>query len=360
MAHLKISNINIQGIVSCVPPTIEDNMEYPLFKEGEAEKVIGSTGIHYRRVADADTTASDLCYQATLQLLKELEWNREEIDCLIFVSQSADYKLPATSCVLQGRLGLPTTCFTLDITYGCPGWVYGLSTIASLMQSGCMRRGLLLVGDTPTKFKSRNDKTAWPLFGDAGTATAIEYDPKAADMHFVLCTDGASYRSIIIPDGGYRHPFSASSLDEVKYGEGICRTALDTSMDGMGVFSFGIKRAPEVTKELMEAAGITVDDTDMFIFHQANLFMNEKIRKKLGIPSEKMPYTLGNYGNTSCATIPLTLSASAPHFPLTKQAQHIVATAFGVGLAWASVSLVLPPLKCIKLIEYVKENEPAS
>ena len=184
MAHLKISNINIQGIVSCVPPTVEDNMEYPLFKEGEAEKVIASTGIRYRRVADAETTASDLCYQAALQLLNDLGWKREEIDCLIFVSQSADYKLPATSCVLQGRLGLPTTCFTLDITYGCPGWVYGLSTIASLMQNGCMRRGLLLVGDTPTKFKSRNDKTAWPLFGDAGTATAIEYNPQIC----ILCS----------------------------------------------------------------------------------------------------------------------------------------------------------------------------
>ncbi|MCR4612879.1 MAG: ketoacyl-ACP synthase III [Bacteroidaceae bacterium] len=352
MAQLQNSNITIKGIVSCVPPTREDNMEYPLFSEGEAEKVILSTGIRFRRVADSKTTSSDLCYEAAIKLIDELKWNVEDIDCLIFVSQSADYILPPTSCVLQGRLGLSTNCFTLDVSYGCPGWVYGLSVISSLMQAGHMKKGLLLVGDTPTKFKSRNDKTAWPLFGDAGTATAIEYTKGADSLYFVLGADGSSYQSIMIPDGGFRNPFTSDSLIENEYGKGICRTNLDTSMDGMGVFSFGIKRAPEVTRQLMDYADIKIEDVDIFLFHQANKFMNEKIRKKIGIPAEKVPYCMFDYGNTSCATIPLTLTSACDNYEMNALSHRIVATAFGVGLAWASVYFTLPPLECLKLIEY--------
>ena len=215
-----------------------------------------------------------------------------------------------------------------------------------------MKKGLLLVGDTPTKFKSRNDKTAWPLFGDAGTATAIEYTKGADDIYFVLGADGSSYKSIIIPDGGFRNPFSSNSLQETVYGKGISRTNLDTSMDGMGVFSFGINRAPEVTKQLMDYAGVKVEDVDLFLFHQANMFMNEKIRKKIGIPEEKVPYCMYDYGNTSCATIPLTLTSACNNYRMDVVSHRIVATAFGVGLAWASVCLTIPPTECLKLIDY--------
>ena len=149
MANLSIGGIEIAGIVACVPPDVEENISLSFFEDGEAEKVIASTGIERRHIADKSTTAGDLCFKAAEKLIAGLEWNKDEIDCLIFVSQTPDYILPPTSCILQGRLGLSQTCYTIDISYGCPGWVYGLSVIASLMSSGCMKKGLLLVGDTP-------------------------------------------------------------------------------------------------------------------------------------------------------------------------------------------------------------------
>lgn len=351
MANIKIENIQITGVVACVPSTIEENLNLAFFKEGEAEKVIASTGIERRRITDAKTTSSDLCYKAAEKLIDEIGWNKEDIDCLIFVSQTPDYILPSTSCILQSRLGLKQGCYTIDISYGCPGWVYGLSVISSLMSSGCMKKGLLLVGDTPSKFKSRNDKTAWPLFGDAGTATAIEYSAGAEEMYFTFSTDGNAHQAIIIRDGGARNPVTESSLKEIVYGEGIARRPLDSEMDGMAVFAFGLKRAPESVLELLEFSQIDKDNIDLFVFHQANYFMNEKIRKKLKIPAEKVPYCMQDFGNTSCATIPLTLAVKCSEL-LNNEARKVVATAFGVGLSWGSVLFTLKSIKCLSLIEY--------
>lgn len=351
MAKIKIENIKISGIVACVPSKIEENRDLSFFKEGEAERVIASTGIERRHIADKDTTSGDLCFKAAEELILKLGWEKEDIDCLIFVSQTPDYILPSTSCILQSRLGLKQGCYTLDVSYGCPGWVYGLSVIGALLASGCMKRGLLLVGDTPSKFKSKNDKTAWPLFGDAGTATAIEYSPQVAPMFFTFSTDGGSHQAIIIRDGGARNPVTESSLKEIVYGEGVARRPLDSEMDGMAVFAFGLKRAPEAVLDVLDYAQISKDKVDLFVFHQANFFMNEKIRKKLKIPAEKVPYCLQEYGNTSCATIPLTLttrcSIDGTVFP-----QLIVATAFGVGLSWGSVVLSLDSISCLTIIEY--------
>ena len=351
MANIQLKNIQITGIVACVPSFVEENISLPFFKEGEAEKVIASTGIKRRHIADKNTTASDLCYEAAERLILDLKWKKEDIDCLIFVSQTPDYILPATSCILQNRLGLKNGCYSIDISYGCPGWIYGLSVISSLMSSGFLKKGLLLVGDTPSKFKSRRDKTAWPLFGDAGSATAIEYDVSASDSFFTFATDGSSYDAIIIPDGGFRHPVTEKSLKEISYGEGIARRALDSEMDGMKVFAFGLKRAPESLKELLEFANKEIKDVDFFIFHQANLFMNEKIRKKLCIPKEKVPYCLEEFGNTSCTTIPLTLASKCSEI-LEREVSNIVVTAFGVGLSWGSAWITLKKMQCLSIIEY--------
>ena len=350
MADIRISNIELVGIVACVPPTVEENLSLSLFKNGEAEKVISSTGIERRHIANDKTTAGDLCYKAAETLIDNLKWDKDEIDCLIFVSQTPDYILPSTSCILQGRLGLKQSCYTIDISYGCPGWVYGLSVISSLMSSGCMRKGLLLVGDTPSKFKSRSDKTAWPLFGDAGSATAIEYSFNASDLFFTFFTDGNSHQAIIIRDGGARHPVTEASLKEIYYGEGIVRRALDSEMDGMAVFAFGLKHAPESVLKVLEYSNVNKEDVDLFVFHQANLFMNEKIRKKLKIPKEKVPYCLQDYGNTSCATIPLTLVVKCSELLVARKT--VLATAFGVGLSWGSVLLNLGKMKSLELITY--------
>lgn len=355
MAHQIIKNVSIAGITTCVPKNVEENVSLPFFKEGEAEKVILSTGIERRRIAEPGVTAGDLCCKAAEDLIQGLGWNKEEIDCLIFVSQTQDYILPATSCVIQGRLGLPDTCCCFDISYGCSGWVYGLSVISSMLSGGVMKKGLLLVGDITSFFKSAKDKTARPLFGDAGTATAVAFDPKAEDMSFALYANGRKFDAIIVPDGGCRKPFSTSSLEETEYEEGVIRTPMHSVMNGMDVFSFGITKGPEVTKDILDFTGKTVDDVDYFIFHQANLFMNEKIRKKLKINEEKVPYSMKDFGNTSCATIPLTIDNKFHHAE-ELQGKSIVATAFGVGLSWGSVLLTFNKLNHLSLTEYNEQS----
>lgn len=351
MAHQIVSNVAIKGISTVVPKEIEENVDYPYFKDGEAEKVILSTGIKRRHIVSNKVTASDLCYEAAQDLITNLNWDKKEIDCLIFVSQSHDFILPATSCILQGRLDISNSCACFDISYGCSGWIYGMAVMSSMLSSGIMKKGLLLVGDTPSRFKNRKDKTAWPLFGDAGSATALEFNPDSQPMFFSLFSDGEKYKSIIIPEGGYRNPFNLNSLEEKEYGEGIIRRGIDSVMDGMNVFVFGMTKGPEVTKDVVHLAGIQIENVDYFFFHQANKFMNEKIRKKLNIPSEKVPYSLEEYGNTSCTTIPLTIDYS---FHKAQQLKNklIVATAFGVGLSWGALCTKMNDIQYLSLKEY--------
>lgn len=351
MAYQIIKNVSIAGITTCVPKNVEENTSLPFFKEGEAEKVILSTGIERRRIADTGVTSGDLSCKAAEELIAGLGWNKEDIDCLIFVSQTQDYILPATSCVIQGKLGLPNSCCCFDISYGCSGWVYGLSVISAMLSAGTMKKGLLLVGETTSTFKSAKDKTARPLFGDAGTATAVEYKLDAEDMKFALYADGSKFNAIIVPDGGCRKPFSESSLIETEFEEGVIRTPMHSAMNGMDVFSFGITKGPEVTQDILNFANRTIDDVDFFIFHQANKFMNEKIRKKLKIGEEKCPYSMKDFGNVSCATIPLTIDYRFKD-ALELKGKEIVATAFGVGLSWGSTIFKLNDIKYIGMSEY--------
>lgn len=349
MAFLEVNNVEIVGISACVPKTIEENITLDVFQEGEAERFISGTGVERRRVANAETTTSDLCFHAAERLIEDLNWQKSEIDCLVFVTQTPDYILPATSCLLQNRLGLSEECYAIDISLGCSGWIYGLSVISALIQNGNFKKGLLLVGDTTLKPCSRNDKSTWPLFGDAGTATALEYEiDKQIRFHFA--TDGSGANAIIIPEGGYRNEFSNQSLNYVDIEPGISRNNLQTVLNGMDVFSFGINKAPETIEKLCEHFGINRDSTDYFLFHQANLFMNEKIRKKLKIPVEKVPYSLKNFGNTSSATIPLTIITELSEI-VKNSKKSFIACGFGVGLSWGSVSFESNNLFCSDLLE---------
>ena len=178
MAILNTKNVTIKGVTACVPKYREDNKQIPIFNNPEDSlRFIETTGIEYRHmVKDTGVTSSDLCYKAAEDLISGLEWSKDEIDCLIFVSQTPDYILPATACVLQQRLGLSQDTYAMDVSLGCSGWVYGLSVISSLLSAGTMKKGLLLVGDTTTVTKSARDKSTYPLFGDAGTATAVVFE----------------------------------------------------------------------------------------------------------------------------------------------------------------------------------------
>ncbi len=351
MAQLIVRNVSIKGISACVPKTSEENRDLSVFfTTEEADKFISTTGVERRRKAEDDICTSDLCQRAAEQLLEELHWEKDSVDCLIFVSQTPDYILPATSCILQDRLGLSEECYALDISLGCSGWVYGLSTLSSLLMSGTMKRGLLLAGDTTLKPASLCDKSVWPLFGDAGTATAVEFEDLADGFQFHFSTDGSGYDTIIIPEGGYRKPVSLSSFDYEEQEEGISRNKLQTVLNGMDVFSFGISKAPQTVNKLMKTIGKESSDIDYFLFHQANKFMNEKIRKKLKLAETQVPYSLKDFGNTSSATIPLTMVTQIQK-DLMMRKLSMVGCGFGVGLSWGSVYFKTNRIVCPDLIE---------
>ncbi len=350
MADIVIKNVSIKGISACVPKHVEDNLDIPVFNEGEAERVIAQTGIRQKHtVPDGSMLASDLCVAACEKLLAELGWEKDSIDILCFVSLSADYLEPPTACILQDRLGLPESTMTIDMNQGCSGWVNGLCTLSSLVMSGSVKRALLLNGDTSSLLNSPYDKEARPLFGDAGVATAIEYDITAPEMKFNFGTRGKDFAAILRKFGGLRFPITEESLKFKEIAEHIVRRDKDCTMDGMGVFAFGMSTAPKSVKTLCATYGIDLDGIDYFLMHQANHYMNEKIRKKLKMPVEKSPYSLGEYGNTSSASIPLTIVTQCREDFSCKSLKNL-ATAFGVGLAWGSVYFETDSIICPEIV----------
>lgn len=349
MAVLDLEHIAVRGVSACVPHQVEENIDV-YSRWGDYGQFVSTTGIERRRKADSKICSSDLCIAAAEKLIAELHWDKKEIDAIVFVTQTSDYILPATSNIIQQRLGLSENCYALDISLGCSGWVYGLSVLAALMQSGTIRKGLLLAGDTLLKFCSAEDKSTYPLFGDAGTVTALEYTVGSGAMKFCMHSDGLGSEAIIIRNGGYRQPVVPESFMMKSHGEGIVRNELNLELDGMSVFSFGISKAPKVVDSLIERFKLDKDSIDYYLFHQANLFMNEKIRKKLKLVPERVPYSLRDFGNTSCASIPLTMVTQISEELRNKQLTHI-GCGFGVGLSWGSVYFCTDHIVCPELIE---------
>lgn len=352
MAFLEVKNISIRGMSACVPQDVEDNKELSLLGGTEdITRFIETTGIEFRHmVKERPLCTSDLCYEAAVTLLQTLNWLPSEIDCLIFVTQTPDYILPATAPILQNMLGMSTNSFAMDISLGCSGWVYGLSTISSLLSSGSMKKGLLLAGDTTTVTKSKQDKSTYPLFGDAGTATAIEFNGNTDSIKFHFGSDGKNAEAIMIPDGGFRNFVKPESFEIKEIEPEIYRNRLQSILNGPAVFTFGITKAPFSVNALLENYSLEKDEIDYFVFHQANLFMNEKIRSKLKIPAEKVPYSLREYGNTSSASIPLTIVSKLSE-QLSEGENTILACAFGVGLSWATTVFKTSGLVCPPVIE---------
>lgn len=336
MAYLSYPAVRVVGVSACVPRQIESNWTSSLIPDTEREKLISTTGIEEKRVAPQGVCSSDLCQAAAEKLIAELGWRKEEIEALVFVSQTPDYILPATACLLQDKMGLSKECLAFDISLGCSGWVYGMNSVASLVSNGSVHKALLLCGDITTRTQSYKDKTSYPLFGDAGTCTAVVYDETSSGMKFHLASDGSGYEAIIISDGGYRNPPTEKSLKFVDYGEGKVLTPMHVQLDGMTVFSFAISKAPKSVKGLCERFGIELDQVDNCYFHQANMQLNETVRKKLKLPEEKVPYSMKKFANSSCATIPVTMVTERQDV-LRNTCQKSIGCAFGVGLSWGSV-----------------------
>jgi 3-oxoacyl-[acyl-carrier-protein] synthase-3 len=351
MAIFSVPGISIRGIASAVPGSVYDNREYEYIAEKDRESFIKTVGVEKRRVAPKGMTTSDLCEAVARRLMDSLGWNPSEIELLVFISQSRDYLIPATAGILQDKLGLPKSCIAYDISLGCSGYVYGLSITGSQMTTGRIKKGLLMVGDVSSQTTSYKDKSTFPLFGDAGTVTALELDPAAVPMTFNLQTDGSGYQAIIIPDGGIRNLVRPDvSFVEEQFGEGINRNRLSIALNGMDVFQFSLREVPPNIRALLLDARKTNEDVDYFILHQANRLMNESIRKKLGIAPEKCPYSMNEYGNTSSASIPLTIN-HALRGEMETGRQRLVLSGFGVGLSWGSVYLETDKIVCPEIID---------
>jgi 3-oxoacyl-[acyl-carrier-protein] synthase-3 len=349
MALFSVPNVQLKGLSVCVPANTEDNKELSLLSENERDLFIKTVGIRFRRVAAKGITASDLCFEAANRLLNEVHWKREEVNVLIFVTQTPDFIIPNTSSLLQEKLGLSKNCLVFDINLGCSGYVYGLSVISSLLQNIPKGKGLLLVGDVSTSIISKTDRSTTPLFSDAGSATALEKTTDAT-MHFHLQTDGAEYDDIIVPDGGFRNKTNVDSFQIKEFDKGVCRSNLDMKLDGVKIFNFALREVAPNINALLQEKSIAKDSIDFFVLHQANLLMLESVRKKLQVPAEKFPYSLHNFGNTSSATIPLTMVVNLAQKMASGKTRWLL-SGFGVGLSWGSVYLETENLTCLPLIE---------
>lgn len=354
MSLFKVPNIKIAGVSVCVPPTEYNNNDYEWLSQQDRSTLIKTIGVERKRHADKGTTTSDLCQEAAQKLLTDLNWNTSEVDLLVFVSQSRDYIIPATAGLLQQKLNIPKTCMAFDISLGCSGYVYGLSIVGSLMATGVSKKALLLTGDISTLNTSYKDKSAFPLFGDAGSATAIEFNSNANPMLFNLQTDGSGYDAIIIPDGGIRHfADKDTSFEMEKIDEGIYRNKFNIALDGIKVFNFSLREVRPNILKLLEEYDLSKDNVDYFVFHQANKLMNETIRRQLKVPIEKVPSSLWKYGNTSSASIPLTIVHKLREDVVNKS-NRILMSGFGVGLSWGSVIADVDNIVCPEVIIYKK------
>lgn len=351
MALLHNKFVSITGVSACVPKRVVKNRDNKIFAESDVNAFVNNVGIEEFRAGETEICASDLCVAAAEKLMQDMNINKEEIGIIVFVSQSPDYYfLPNTACIIQDRLNLSKETLAFDVPLGCSGYVYGLNIIATYLSSGQMKKGLLLVGDTASKTVNPRDKSSAMLFGDAGAATILEYSPESDGIHFHMATDGSGYKAIIVPEGGFRKRFSSDSLVENTNDEGITRCGVDLHLDGFDVFSFGITEAPKTVKKLTGHLSITNDDVDYMVFHQANKMMNEKIRKKLALEESKVPYSLKNFGNTSSASIPLTM-VTAIREGLHQKTSRVILCGFGVGLSWATAYTTLNNVVVSELVE---------
>lgn len=339
MATGILKDVEIKAIACAVPEKIKHNEEYnDIFGKENVKKFINLTGVKTRHIAIDEQCASDLCYVAAQKVLEKLNWERDSIDALILITQTPDYAVPATACVLQHRLGLSEDCIAFDVNLGCSAYVYGIWLAAAMISTQYINRVLLLVGDTSNYGINQNDSATAMIFGDGGTATALER-AEGKEMKYFLNTKGSGFKNIIVP-AGHARSRSKAGTDGLSY---------DLAMDGSKVFSFTITDVPKSLKKFFVQYDIDKDNVDMFVFHQANLFILKHLASKLGIPMEKVPVSIDRYGNTSGESIPLTLvdalGGEESGAPL-----KLLMCGFGVGLSWGGIYTEIDRSICLPMI----------
>lgn len=327
MSRSSIEGFRIAGVATCVPPRIADNLDPASgFDPEEVRKVVAMAGVRERRVVDDGVTSADLCFEAAGPLLDRLGWTRDSITGLIFVTQSPDYFLPSTSCVLHQWLGLSDECAAFDVGLGCSGYPYGLYLAATMLRAGGHQRILLLHGETPSRFVDPADHATTLLFSDSGSATAVEAQAGGSG-HFCLNTDGSGHAGLIIRGGAFRDRHPANPRE------------LSLQMDGAGIFNFTIKRVPALIQAALELSGRTIEDFDAFVFHQSNRFIMKHLMKKCGLPEERVPMTLEDTGNCGGPSVAVAMTRRLP--AQRDRSLNLMLLGYGVGLSWGAAVVEL-------------------
>ncbi len=351
MALLQYTNVGIRGMSACVPANTIHNLAYTEhFSAEEARDITEKTGIQQRRHALPGVTSSDLCYHAAEKLIADLQVDKTEIDLLVFVSQTPDYRMPASSILLQNRLGLSMQTMAFDISLGCSAFVYALSVVYALMERSGLRKALLLDGETRSRVYSAKDRKTAFLFGDGGTATLIERGEQYGSSYFSLNSDGSREDLIKMKAGGYRYPTTIETITEKVVDEyGNIRSEEHGYMEGADVFNFVLREIPPDIKRLEAYAGLSMQSMDYCLFHQANEYMNSYLAKKLKLPAEKVPSCIAQFGNTSSVSIPLTIVSQLQG--KLQGAHPAMLCGFGVGMSWATAFLQFNDCHISDLVE---------
>ena len=351
MANLSYKNIGITSMSAAIPSNIINNLDYTEFFDKEIVKeIVDKTGIIQRRFAPPHLTSSDLCFHAAKQLFADNNTDISEIDVLLFVSQTPDYRMPATSVILQDRLGLTKETAAFDISLGCSGFVYALSIAYSYAQQNGIRKVLILNGETRSRVYHPKDRQTAFIFGDAGIACIVEKNDAFGESFFSLNSDGSRQDLIKIDAGGYRNPSTKETLKEkVVDKHGNVRTDEHGYMNGSDVFNFVLREIPKNIKNTLKYANRDLQNFDYYVFHQANSFMNSYLAKKLKLEKSKIPETLSKYGNTSSVSIPITIIDRLKG--MLDDRKELLLCGFGVGLSWATAVVPFNGCKISEIVE---------
>ena len=316
--------IKINSSTYYLPEKKEDNRDLKRDNpDWDMSKISEKTGIFARSIAHFHQTAVDLAFEAGSKLLKDISF-KEDIDLIVLVTQSPDYVLPTSACILQDRLGLSKECMAFDINLGCSGFVYALSVVGSLIESGVAKKGLVLCSDTYTKYIRRNDRTCRPLFSDGASATLLTASDSDDIGPFIFGTDGSGYDKLIVREGGAR-----------KLSENVDSHYGFLEMSGADVFLFTLSTVPVCVNNLLDKSKLNIEDIDLFVFHQASKLVIENLIRAMLLDKDKVFINLKNIGNTVSASIPIALEDANTQGRL-KNGDKIMLVGFGVGLSWGA------------------------
>ncbi len=342
------NKVRIVAVRTAVPANavnIEDEIEHYDGNIKKIQRLQKIAGIDTRRIAPDGVTASDLCAHAAQSLFEKFPEFRDTIDALIFMTQTPDWRQPATACELQHRLQLPTTCATFDVNQGCSGYVYGLWLAGSLIESGAAKTVLVLAGDAPAQRIDRRNRILAPVFGDGGSATILTYDPTAQPTYFGIGSDGSGYDAIITPAGAGRIPFvrehthNAACVEDMHDAEGTPWQLFDTFMDGKKVFEFTMRVVPKHIMASLDYAKLSHEDIGALILHQANRQIMQNIAMSTNFPIQKvLMESFSKYGNLANASIPTAMCDEGVRLlQLMHNTEHMaLLCGYGIGLSWAS------------------------